>query len=139
MGAGQPFDVFLSTKPGAKSPTKLKTFSGNIPWQVCNSDGSPIGHMTFVNDIKLELTPAEKPLDGSNTAIMGDFKDQRYICVKKWENSREQARFGECKGRHQAKKSFLDAQWLINFDMQDSKSNKMVLCGAILSILLTPS
>lgn len=131
--------VFLKTKPGAKSPAKLKAYSTNLPWQVTYTNGTSIGQMTFLNDIKLELNPVEPLIDSSTIALTGDFREQRYICVKKWTNSRQQARFGECKGRFKAKSSFIDAQWLINFDMQDSRSNKLVLCGAILSILLSPS
>jgi hypothetical protein len=128
----------LETKPGAKSPTKLKSFSDNLPWQVETSDGKSLGHLVFVNEIKLELHPTEKPADGSTISFAGDFKEQRYICVKKWPGTREQARFGECKGKHLSKKTFLESQWLSNLEVKDSKSNRLVLCGAILSCILNP-
>jgi hypothetical protein len=138
MGVGHGFDIFLDMKPGAKSPSKLKHLSDNIPWHVVLSDGTHVGQMVYLNGIKLELNPTDKPADGATVAISGDFKEQRYIVVKKWPNTREQQRFGECKGKQLIKKSFLDSTWNCNFEMQDSKNNRLVLCGAILSCILNP-
>jgi hypothetical protein len=135
FGVGHGFDIFLETKPGAKSPAKLKNFSENVPWHVVLNDGTHVGQLVYANGIKLELNPTDKTTDGATVALNGDFK---YIAVKKWANSREQKRFGECKGKHLLKKTFLDTTWNCNFEMQDSKNNLLVLCGAILSCILNP-
>jgi hypothetical protein len=129
------FDVYLETKPGAKSPTKIKGFN-QLPWQVSKTAGKSLGHLLFASDMKLELHPAETPLDQSSIAITGDFKEQRFICVKKSSQNREQTLLGESKGRHVAKKSLFESNFLANFDILDSENNTLLLAGVVLSCLL---
>jgi hypothetical protein len=129
------FDVFLETKPGAKSPTKIKNFH-QLPWQVSKTMGKSLGYLLFGSDMKLELHPAETPSDQSSIAITGDFKEQRFICVKKSSQSREQTLLGESKGRHVAKKSLFESTYLANFDILNSENNSLLLAGVVLSCLL---
>ena len=128
--------MFLETKPGAQSPGKLKNFSKSIPWQIMNSGGTTIGHLSFTNDIKLEVVPTQKAEDGSTIAITGDLKEKRFIFLKKWHSSGEQLRFGECEGRHIVKKGFFDTQFAVNVELQDLKASRLVICGVVLICLL---
>ncbi|KAJ3270174.1 hypothetical protein HDV01_000509 [Terramyces sp. JEL0728] len=130
------YDLFLETKPGAKSPAKLKQFCEGQPWQVVKNNGAPIGHMIFSNEIKLELFPAVK--SDNSISLSGDFKEQRFMCIKKALQTREQKVVGECKGKYMSKKSLRETNWLTNFEIQGEEATQMVLSGVILICLMTP-
>ena len=119
-------------------PVKLKSFSENLPWQVSNNSGMSIGHLVFVNDIKMEIVSIDKPADGAQISITGDFKQKKLMFIKKWPGSREQARFGECQGKYQTKKSFLDSQWVANVEVESGSNSRLLLCGIILTCCLNP-
>ncbi|KAJ3320207.1 hypothetical protein HDV06_005451 [Boothiomyces sp. JEL0866] len=129
------YDLFLETKPGAKSPAKLKQFCEGQPWQVVKNNGSPIGHMIFPNEIKLELFPVVKT--DNSISLSGDFKEQRFMCIKKAVQSREQKVVGECKGKYMAKKNLRETSWLTNFEIQGEEASQLVLSGVILICLMT--
>jgi hypothetical protein len=126
------FDVFLETKPGAKSPTKIKGFN-QLPWQVSTTAGKSLGHLSFASDMKLELHPVDKQTD-SSIALTGDFKEQRFICVRKSAQTREQTLLGEAKGRYQSKKTLRETSYLINLDISDT--NPLLLAGVLLTVVL---
>ncbi|KAJ3310973.1 hypothetical protein HDV04_004490 [Boothiomyces sp. JEL0838] len=129
------YDLFLETKPGAKSPAKLKQFCEGQPWQVVKNNGTPIGHMIFSNEIKLELFPIIK--SDNSISLSGDFKEQRFMCIKKAIQSREQKVVGECKGKYMAKKNLRETSWLTNFEIQGEEASQLVLSGVILICLMT--
>ncbi len=136
--AQRTFDIFLETKPAAKTPLKLKSFSENLPWQVSNNSGMSIGSLTFVNDIKMEVLAAQKAADGAQISITGDFKQKKLMFIKKWPSSREQSRFGECQGKYQTKKSFMETQWVANVEVESGSNSRLLLCSIILTCCLNP-
>lgn len=91
--------------------------------------------MIFSNEIKLELFPIIK--SDNSISLSGDFKEQRFMCIKKAIQSREQKVVGECKGKYMAKKNLRETSWLTNFEIQGEEASQLVLSGVILICLMT--
>ncbi len=85
--------------------------------------------------MKLEIHPIQSSTE-YHYVIIGDFKDQRFVCVKKSLKNREQKMVGEAKGRQQSKKSLRDTHYLFNFDIENIELKSMVLGGVLLLLLL---
>jgi hypothetical protein len=115
---------------------KLKSFN-QIPWQVSNTaTGKSLGQLSFSSDMKLGLHPVNEEAEQGSIAITGDFKEQRFICVKKSSQTRQQILLGESKGRHQSKKALRETSYLSNFDISDEGSTSLVLAGVLLTVVL---
>eukprot|EP00842_Homolaphlyctis_polyrhiza_P001308 jgi/Hompol1/2178/HPOL_001436-RA len=122
-----------------------------------------IGTLEFQSDMKLVLISAEptstmsSPATASSItpsgsggfsaattpgdpafqlAITGDFKQGRYIFVKKAAHSREQKLFGETKGRTLVRRTVLESHWLANVDIDATEVRPLVMAAVVVLALI---
>ncbi|KAL5037903.1 hypothetical protein RTP6_005268 [Batrachochytrium dendrobatidis] len=131
------FGIVPLTDRSGKIPvfgTKTGNKITDISFSVVLPTGVKLGVLEFASDIKLTITQegdAEQP-DAPVVAVSGDFKESRYILVKKSMNSREQKLFGESKGRHLVRKGVRESVWLTNVDIAEAEVNPLVIAAVIL-------
>ncbi|KAI8922993.1 hypothetical protein BC831DRAFT_54253 [Entophlyctis helioformis] len=100
---------------------------------------SPIQHISNTKLSASGHSTASIPDDAPVVALTGDFKSGRYILVKKMAKSREQRLFGECKGRHLARKTVLESHWLTSVDIDEADINPIVLSAVVLICMVPPA
>ncbi|KAH6571462.1 hypothetical protein BASA60_007174 [Batrachochytrium salamandrivorans] len=126
------FEIIPIADKNGKMPvfgTKISPKITDIVFAVVLPTGVELGILDFSSGMKLTITrdcDKGKP-DVPVVAVSGDFKEGRYILVKKTASSREQKLFGESKGKHLARKGVRESTWLTNVDIAETESTSLVI------------
>lgn len=64
-------------------------------------------------------------------SITGDFKNQKYICVRRSPTSREQKVIGEAFGRVLVRKSVRESRWGVEVNMEEGQYGQLCLAAVV--------
>ena len=103
---------------------------------LARASGEPIGTITFLSPVKIQIDATQTNLEKSYIIISGNLKETQFMLVKKWLNSREQKLFGKSQGRVMAKKNLLDAHWISDLEIDEDEVSPLVLSAIALLVIM---
>nr|KAJ3417946.1 hypothetical protein HK105_000563 [Polyrhizophydium stewartii] len=109
----------------------------DMTFLVSSLTGSALGTIEISSGMKMSImrdSDSDRP-DAPTVAVSGDFKEGRFIIVKKLANSREQRLFGESRGRHLVRKTVRESHWLANVDIAEGEINSLIIAAVVLIAL----